>query len=196
MKKINTLTFISLSVILFSGCTAKLSPETQIPPEPKIEKTNYELSLVKQREIQKKYFEYQDSLVVGVITLTQNSIEKTKYYEELQTKDVDMSHEKIYDCKISKMFGKFPDRYFHNMLVVSNKRTVTKNVSIALNRNDVNDFIVYKDSYIYDDKDGGYGIAIVDFTNNDLDNVIAIRYKCEKIENILFKSENYRPIYE
>ncbi|MDO9206750.1 MAG: hypothetical protein Q7T91_00730 [Sulfuricurvum sp.] len=194
LSKVTTLGLSIGAILLLSGCTAKLASEVEIPPAPKVEKMNHELTIENQREIQRKYFEYQDGLVAGLYTAITNKIEKNNYYEELKTKDVDMSHEKMYDCKISQMLGNFPDKYFHNMFVVSNKRKVNHGVSVALNKNDVNDFIVYKTG-IYDHKDGGYGIAIVG-SNSSLDNVIAVRYKCEKVNNTIFKSDDHRPTYE
>ena len=199
MKKIIAASFFGFIVIVFNGCTAKLAPEMVIPPAPQVEKMNHELTIDNQREIQKKYFEYKDDFVVGLITLTSNIVNKNNYYEELKTKDVDMSHEKIYDCKISQMLGNFPGKYFHNMFVVSNKRILNKAVSVALNKNDVNDFIVYDKIYdhtsIYDHKDGGYGFT-VNKLPFDLNNLITIRYKCEKVSNTIFKPDDYRPVYE
>ena len=182
-----------ITLFAFSGCTVKLAPEQQIPQAKKVEKVNHELSKEKQREIQKKYFEYQASLVTGVVSLAFNAAKKSEYYKDLENKNVDMSHEKMYDCKISQLFGNFPEEYFHNMFVVSNKRIAHKPVSVALNMNDVNEFKVYKND-IYDHKDGGYGIAITD-PNSDLDNLTGIRYKCTKVKNFIFKPDNYKPVY-
>lgn len=196
MNKIITIISICFITIFFSGCTAKLAQKSLIPPAPKVDKMNHMLTIEKQYEIQKKYFEYQDNLVTGIFTLAKNGMQKSKYNRDLKAQDVDLSHEKVYDCKISEMFGKFPDKYFHSMFVISNKRQVNKDISVALNKNNVNEFIVYKDAAIYDHKDGGYGFAIVDLSKLDLDNVIAIRYRCKKVKNNIFKSDIHKPTYE
>lgn len=196
-KRKSTLIVLSfIAGILLSGCTAKLAPETQIPPEHQVEKINQNLSIETQRKIQKEYFRYQNNLVTGLFTAAENAIERSNYNKSLTVENTNMQKEKVYECKISQKFGEYEKPFYHNVYLVSNLREAIKPISIAINKNDVEQYMVYPGFGVYEHKDGGYGIAIVDHEKSELSNVIEIRYRCNKIKNTLFKEDNYMPSYD
>ena len=138
------LALLVLALTLFSGCTAKLAPETKIPQAPKIEKIDKDLSIETQRKIRKEYFKYQDSLVTGLITMGLNASERSDYKDSLTIENTNMQKEKVYECNISKKFGNYEKHFLHTMFLVSNLRKPTAPLSIGINNNNVEEFLVYK----------------------------------------------------
>lgn len=186
---------IAFTAIFFSGCSAKMAPKTKIPPAPKVKNIDQNLSLNTQRKIQKEYFKYQNNLVTGVITAAINIKDRNEYYNSL--KNTDMQKERLYECKINEMRGNYGKPFFHEMFLVSNLRTPNKEVSIAIHKYNVEQYLVYKNG-ILGTKDGGYTFFDIDVDNKDagLKNVIAIFYKCKRIKNTLFKKDDFIPSYK
>ena len=186
MSKSNfRLLVITLSIIFFSGCSAKLAPETKIPKPAKVDNINHVLTKENKKLLTQEYYMYQDNTVIGLGTHIMNQIEKSNY----EAKDINMQNESMFDCTISRMTGQYIEPYFYRAFAMhsfQDAKMGAKSKVILMNYNDVNEYIVYPKTSIYQHKDGGFGMGVIakDF---DLSAVVSINYKCKAVENKLFK---------
>jgi len=184
MRKVIFSSLLVTSVAL-TGCAVNLAEEKPIPPAPIVKNPIHSLSEVNKKEITEKFLAYQAATAVGIASILTSLADARSYDPSV----VDMAKIDVYDCQISRILGDYNESYFHRGFLISRTQHKSmyddKDRSVLMNYNNVNDYKVYEDVGVYEHKDGGFGIAIVDH-NSPMSNLVAINYKCDLVPNKLF----------